>query len=245
MGKFVAFAGLAIVGTLLVGADANAAASYYNAFDTAVAGRVTSPGLTYPNLVTSGNKLTPATNDQQGFSLGATYGGDGTVTYISFLVAGSTGDRHELGLATGNTFGYREEAAFGTDGGSFKIMNGQDIPNGFATTNGGTFTGETSLIVAKIDQAANTLSLFANPTVGQAEPGTATVTVSNYGDFTFGSFRLANFDFSGNGAYSFDEVRVGATFADVTPSATLVPEPTALGLVAASGLLALRRRRAL
>ena len=58
---------------------------------------------------------------------------------------------------------------------------------------------------------------------------------------------ISNFTFSGGGHIpgSFDEVRWGETFADVTPFLTPVPEPGTISLLALglAGAAVMRRRR--
>ncbi len=53
-----------------------------------------------------------------------------------------------------------------------------------------------------------------------------------------GEFRLTQYSATGTPTVEFDELRIGTSYADVTP----VPEPgTVLALVALAGALALRR----
>ena len=79
-------------------------------------------------------------------------------------------------------------------------------------------------------QAGNdVLDLFVNPVPGAAEPVLADATVTDF-DVGAGSFVTIN----NAGAWTLDEIRIGSTFADVTPSA--VPAPP-VALLLATGLM--------
>jgi hypothetical protein len=90
--------------------------------------------------------------------------------------------------------------------------------------------GQTALLVLKLEFGAeDTISLYVNPTLGSA-PTTADAQATTT-DFGFRSF-----SFYGGGGFNqgaLDEVRLGASYADVTPctivtpTATATPEPTA------------------
>ena len=77
----------------------------------------------------------------------------------------------------------------------------------------------------------DTFSLYVNPTPGDPQPAAADATLT----FDLGSQNGLALN-TGNGAQvSFDEIRIGETFADVTP---LVPEPASLILLGLAGLVA-------
>ena len=85
--------------------------------------------------------------------------------------------------------------------------------------------------------AGETVQFFANSVPGN-QPVTPTLTFSvPEGSFasTFTNIRFQ----SGDQPANFDEVRIGTTYADVTP----VPEPTAVAAMGAGALALLRRRR--
>jgi hypothetical protein len=94
---------------------------------------------------------------------------------------------------------------------------------------------ETAFLVIKADfrAGADVFTLYVNPTPGAPEPAAGAVKTSAFG--TGSGFTLYS-----TGAFSIDELRLGTTYADVTP---VVPEPAAFGcaLVAAPLLLARRR----
>jgi hypothetical protein len=99
----------------------------------------------------------------------------------------------------------------------------------------------TALLVVKAEFSASPnvndkFTLYVNPTPGGPEPATGIVKQ----DAAFGM--VQGMTLYSSGAMQFDELRIGQTFADVTP----VPEPGSLGLLA-TGLsffaLFARRRR--
>lgn len=104
--------------------------------------------------------------------------------------------------------------------------------------------GTTHLFVAQIEFGAGAggedhVNFYIDPTPGLSAPDVAAALSAD-------TTRSASFDRvriqSGNGQapVNFDEVRIGTTFASVTPA---VPEPAALGIIAVAGAGLLRRRR--
>ena len=103
-----------------------------------------------------------------------------------------------------------------------------------------------TLLVAKLtigaDANDDTIDLFVNPDITAGTPTTPDLTVSfNEDEFdnrSIDEIRLG----SQNGAFYADEIRIGATFADVTPQVPLasgvaVPEPSSLLLAIATVIL--------
>jgi hypothetical protein len=88
----------------------------------------------------------------------------------------------------------------------------------------------TSLLVVKAEFAAvgnDTFTLYANPTAGGPEPLVGTVkNNANLGTVT-------GLTIYSTGAMRIDEIRLGETFADVTPA---IPEPPGLALVSLAAL---------
>ncbi|MGC8625893.1 MAG: PEP-CTERM sorting domain-containing protein, partial [Phycisphaerae bacterium] len=85
----------------------------------------------------------------------------------------------------------------------------------------------------------DTLNLWVNPTAGVASPsGAPDITDSLIGPIGTISGIGTN---DGAATTSYDEIRIGTSYADVTP----VPEPAPLALVATGGLglLLLKRRK--
>lgn len=82
-------------------------------------------------------------------------------------------------------------------------------------------------------------SLFVNPLIGQSEPGVAPIAQMEVNLPRLNTIGFTS-GFSGT-EFIFDELRIGSTYADVTP----VPEPTSLLLLSTAGavLAGSRRRR--
>lgn len=94
--------------------------------------------------------------------------------------------------------------------------------------------------------SADEVTLYLDPTdsIESNYAPAASISIANSDLVITHHGTMANFTFSGGGHHpgSFDEVRWGDTFADVTPFLTnQVPEPGTLGLLAL-GLIAARRR---
>lgn len=90
-----------------------------------------------------------------------------------------------------------------------------------------TAIGGTALLVVKAEFSTlgnDAFTLYVNPTPGAPEPATGVVK----NDATFGV--VNGLTIYSTGAMRIDELRVGQTFADVTP----IPEPGTLGLVLAA-----------
>lgn len=109
-----------------------------------------------------------------------------------------------------------------------------------------------TFLVAKLTIGAgandDTIDLFINPDLNAGTPTTPDLTVAFNEDplneRSIDEIRLG----SQNGAFYADEIRIGATFADVTPQVPLVgaaavPEPTSIALAVAFMTLSLAARR--
>ncbi len=139
--------------------------------------------------------------------------------------------------------------------------NGQKVSNvNFANSPADFLLIRIDHIGSTVNDAANadTLRVWINPTDLNLIPSDAsadiTFNASEFAgaplnlsrDWIFNRIRLFGGNLQGTsyGAFDLDELRIGETFADVTPNAIIVPEP-AVAAVAGLGLLALisRRRR--
>ena len=209
--------------------------------------------LTYPGLLTGGKSMTTVSEPAiSGLvrNFAAPLGAANTTEYFSFL---ARPDGALSGGTFNNYFGMYLNASTGND--MFIGKPGNGPINQFALeTRGGVMQAasgvsinpqQTYLLVVRADFTASfdRFTLYVNPLVGSPEPAFGTVK----NDSDVGT--VSGVTLYSTGAYSLDEIRVGTTFADVTPRAggTSVPEPGAAvclltGLVGLWGVT--RRRRA-
>jgi hypothetical protein len=189
------------------------------------------PGLAFGSLGATGGAATATVKPDppQGGDitfeqrqLAASFGADNTALYLSFLLRPETGFGFYGGFNLGGLFigksGQVNSYSLETTG---NIVSSSIAPQ----------VGETVLLVLRAQfQAGNDLfDLFVNPVPGVAEPALADATMTNV-DLLADSFVTIN----NAGAWTLDEIRIGSTLADVTPSA--VPEPP-VALLLATGLL--------
>jgi hypothetical protein len=197
-------------------------------------------GLIFGSLQTSGQSARASGGGRAFVGLGSTV--DSGVQYLSFLGSNWGNDYAglELRVGTSSDSDVRLTAGLSNDGRS---------GNQFTVASNGTFAGSgisrddnTHLFVIKIDYtpegtATDVLSYWFDPTLDGFEPATPTGTLT--GDFAFTHIGLARF---GTGAIPlFDEIRMGTTFAAVTP----IPEPSSalLAIIGGAGMLLNRRRQ--
>ena len=199
-------------------------------------------GLAYENLLVSGGSVAaPFGATLNGISRTPVLGGFPAGTrYLSFLI------RRNNTLGIFNGFG-----GLYVDGSLGDVFIGKPGANDFwsieerggtgvQATNVAATVNETTLLVLKIETLPNngsldTFSFFVNPVVGAEEP-TPNVVKNDLDIGVWNSIVLYN-----SGAYSFDELRIGDTFAAVMPAINAVPEPIFLA-TAGVGLVFLRRR---
>ena len=176
--------------------------------------------LSFGNLAVSGGAVTTAGFQplNQGASVASWWrnlatplGADGTTVYLSFLLRPDAGYGFYGGINFGNVFVGRSgnQADYGLEG----------PVNDLSLSNAAVVQGQTVLLVMEVQFQAgdDLLSLFVNPTPGQPQPGTPSATKTDLDVGTATSVLINNY-----GGYTTDEIRVGPTFASVTP----VPEPT-------------------
>lgn len=142
-----------------------------------------------------------------------------TGDYLLHLGTYSTGTNPSLSLFQARIY---VRKGVGTDTVNYGILNnsGGTAAPSFASAD---FPiNQTVLLVVKYNIATNTASLFVNPSTGSTEPTTASAT-NNTG--TTAAPAMVDYfclrEGSSTGNFQIDEVRVGTTFAQVTPSAVL------------------------
>lgn len=186
---------------------------------------VASGSLTFGQLSTAGNRaVTSSTGAIAGLTrlLAQPLGSPNTTRYVSFLL------RPEVALNQGAFNGFfgllleqagEPELFVGKPGGGQlgRYVLEERGGAGQVATSLSPAVGQTTLLVLKAEfkSGADLFTLYADPIPGQPEPATgvskSTTDISQALGLTIYS----------TGAFSIDEIRVGETFADVTP----VPEP--------------------
>ena len=223
---------------------------------------VTSGSLGYTSgirtLVTSGNKISPqsvaptGTRDANLRTFDADGVGAGTTFWISFLgtqtpaSGNSVDETSHAGVAiysaTGSLSGTPQIFLGKPSGGT---NWGFDVSN---PTSGNTVSfnvaNQTHFFLTKIVMPATiggqmSISMWINPTLdGESFLGTPNATKNYTANMDPGRVQFStNANVTG---FSFDELRIGETYADVTPHT--IPEPISISLLALGGMTMLRRR---
>lgn len=210
-----------------------------------------STDLTYPGLQDLGGNDLVYTSGPSAVTSVNTYSAvtSGSI-YYSFLIDCTTlptGNNYLTALNPGTTApgGGTDAMSFyvGTLGTGYKIgvRNGN---SGAAYASTALSLNTTYLVVGELTLGTTpSLSLYLDPTPGGTQPLTAdatqngTVAVSSVDDVGFKAQSS-----TGAGDWQIDNLNIGTTWADVTPS--VVPEPSMLALIGigALGLISFRRR---
>ncbi|HSI32486.1 MAG: PEP-CTERM sorting domain-containing protein [Phycisphaerae bacterium] len=184
--------------------------------------------------------------------LGRTFDGisSGPV-YVSFLyrTTNPLTDEDFIQMGLSDALGAEPKASVGTqNGSSTPSVFFARVPNGGTTNNSAVaFDPNTDFfVVAKFTKTTgssgfNQVSLFVNPTT-LTEPGAPTISgtsAANTGAATFSTFNIRTARIEVGDDYFIDRLVIADSYVD----AIQAPEPGTLGLSAAAGLLALRRRR--
>lgn len=195
---------------------------------------VSSPGLSYPGLASLGNAAsTPAgaisTYPRQ--TTDTIYDVPGTTLYYSLLLRPDAGFGFYGGLNIGGLF-------FGASGN--QTVYGLEGPaSDLALSSTPIVQGADALLVvqANFGTVNDTFNLYVDPSLPGAQPAVADATL------VLGVSGASNNLYINNaGGWSYDELRIGTTYADVVP----VPEPAGavlLGATMGSMLVIGRKRR--
>ena len=206
-------------------------------------GTVGAVGQTYPGLFTDGGGFVSNGDNSGNYrDLGTSYGADGTTIFVSLLISAQAGfsntNPHYAGLSLLSGGDGNERLFLGQ---TFQSGNyGFERNGAVAQVSGEPVSTASTFLVAEINflAGADTVSLYINPTVGFAAPDVIPTT-NSVADFNFDRIRIQS-GFN-TAPFKFDEVRIGTTYADVSPAP--VPEPTSMILLGISGAALLARRR--
>ena len=206
---------------------------------------ITNANLTYPGLADLGGNALSITNGSATSSINTFANQTSGQIYYSFLLNVTTvdsGNQYFTALNPGSTSPSGSSDALGTYDWSTGAIGMRAAP---ASTVTGTILtpGQTYLVVDEYNFDAKVATLYLNPTPGGSQPA-ASLTISSTSATAIDDvgFKAQ----AGTGAYLVDNLRIGTTWADVTPGVA-VPEPSAFALMG-FGCLSLiaaviRRRR--
>ncbi len=149
----------------------------------------------------------------------ASHGNDGTTTWLSFVVEpGDTGLASHMGLEFGST---GVDVAFAGYNGTGFVLEEAGGASRQTVAGLSAVSGQSFFIVLRIDAVLgnDTITMYVNPTPGLASPSTAySVTKTNLDLGNWTRFAIAGGrGTSVNNAF-FDELRIGTSFADVSPA---------------------------
>jgi hypothetical protein len=231
-----------------------------DANDNNVLDTIQSGSLTFGSLSTSGNSVRTfgkySVDDYVGGSdvdPNSYVGGDGNTIWFSFLLrqevvgSGGAAGADYGGLVLGRDGAAPDNQVFigkpgGVTGAGQYVLEALDgVPQSSSGVNA--VFGQTAFLVASITfhtaaTAVDNISLYVNPTPGgvlSSPQATLNLELSD----PVGGFNDWYFSAGANAQWTFDELRIGASFADVSP----IPEPAGGLLALSAGALALARRR--
>ncbi len=158
-------------------------------------------------------------------------GADNTTAFFSFVMEpqGTVGDGAFEGWFGFALLAGARNIVVGKDSfhGTFSLTDNLGDPS--VETNIPVVSGQSHLFVLETDfhPGNDTYKLYIDPATGQPQPATPAATL----DFDLQT--IPTIGFAGPGAFGFDELRIGTTWADVTPT----PEPESAILASAGFLL--------
>jgi hypothetical protein len=200
---------------------------------------VSATGLSYSNLQVSGGSVetlrTPSNLSGIYRDLATTFGTAGTTRYLSFLIQPTSFETADwMGIYLRNDV--NDELFIGKGGGGVTNNWVLEARGGAGQVNSGVavMANQTYLLVLRMNfiAGADNVSLFINPDLSLGEPGTPNAVKNDKNLFTISGLNIYS-----RGGFRLDEIRVGDTWADVTPTSAEVPEPSSLALMGAGGLL--------
>jgi len=215
---------------------------------------VITSGLSYPGLVVTGNnvggKFENGADDRPGAARTLSTSISSGTFYVSalFRTSGFEGNNYAYSLflrnatvvSTAGSFGFRYDTSRPVGQQYVPVIAGSSNVNGnplvLASAVTGVANDSTNLLVARVNMTLGTIAVFVNPTVGLTEP-TPTMSAAFVNTSPINSAGVYGWQRT---EQSWDEIRIGNTFADVTP---MIPEPASLGLLVLGGLMTLSRRR--
>jgi hypothetical protein len=187
--------------------------------------------LSFGGLETNGGRVvSPAFQAINGAlrNLAQPLGADNTTTYLSFLLRpeGTLNGgilNGFFGVTVNGSLG--NELFVGKPGGQATEEYVIEHRGGFGQVSSGvaTVVGQTALLVVRADFLAGNdqFTLYVNPAPGAPEPTTGVVK----SDLNLGS--VTRIGIYSTGAFSVDEIRLGAAYADVTPRSPFAGTPGA------------------
>lgn len=205
---------------------------------------ISGTGLTYTGMDTAGGLLTVSTGMRVGHAMDFSWDQTTTGTYyvgllmrfnntvatqykaFEFNVTGGGDASRALALG-------QRDTVFGTTNYAL-LVDGQTLSLGAADTNVNFFVIELNFSTVA---DGDSVTIYRNPTDLGSEGGNTPV--GTLTGLDIGNINQMNFAAFSGGSVSFDELRVGTAWSDVTT----VPEPSiAMAFLGGIGLLALRRR---
>jgi hypothetical protein len=220
--------------------------------DTCCAGstRTTASGLSFGALaVTPGAATTPAgpppppeTISIHSRAFGTSFGADNTTLFFSFLLRPDANFGFYAGINLGHTGSDFFVGKSGFIPGTTTPVANYSLEGGgmIAQSSVAAVAGTTVLLVMRAqfhDGIADLLDLYVNPTPGGALPAAsdATLALPDVGSLDFLFINNAS-------GWTTDEIRLGDTFASVSPTAVPIA-PSQLLFLGGLGLIVLARRR--